>query len=188
MKEVRFHGRGGQGVVLASKILASAAFLEGKDVQAFPFFGVERRGAPLMAFTRIDEEPIRVKSEVQRPHYVLVLDASLLKAVDVAAGLRDGGFMLVNGPPALKVAGSPAYETVVFDATEVSLEYGLGSRMAPIVNTAILGALSAATDLVRIQSLERSIPEFVPRNPSANVAACRTAHARMSEEVLVAES
>ncbi|MFQ5907285.1 MAG: 2-oxoacid:acceptor oxidoreductase family protein [Thermoplasmata archaeon] len=187
MKEVRFHGRGGQGVVLASKILASAAFLEGKDVQAFPFFGVERRGAPLMAFTRIDDEPIRVKSEVRRPHYVLVLDASLLKAVDVITGLREGGLMLVNGPAALKIAASPAYETVVFDATEVSLEYGLGSRMAPIVNTAILGALSAATEIVSIESLENTIPEFVPRNATANVGACQTAHARMMEEVLMAE-
>ncbi len=183
MIEVRFHGRGGQGVVLASEILASAAFRQGKDVQSFPFFGVERRGAPLMAFTRISDKPIRVKSIVRQPEYVVVMDPSLWKAVDVTQGLREGGLLLVNGPPEMKLPASVSYRTIVFDATSVSLEHGLGSHTAPIVNTAILGAFSAATDLVSLENLVASIPEFVHRRAETNVAACKAAHGRMSREV-----
>ena len=83
MIEIRFHGRGGQGAQIACKILATAAFHEGKDVQAFPYFGVERRGAPVTAFTKIDDRAIRVKSMIYEPDYVIVLDESLLKVVDV---------------------------------------------------------------------------------------------------------
>jgi 2-oxoacid:acceptor oxidoreductase gamma subunit (pyruvate/2-ketoisovalerate family) len=187
MIEVRFHGRGGQGVVLASEILANAAFLEGKQVQSFPFFGVERRGAPLMAFARLSYEPIRVKSVIRTPDYVVVLDPSLLRAVDVASGLRTGGLMLVNGPPELKVKSASGCKTLVFDATSVSLEHGLGTKTAPIVNTAILGAFAAATGLVQLESLERSIPDFVPGRSEANVAACRAAYQKMMEEVEVLE-
>ena len=96
MIEIRFHGRGGQGAVVASNILAEAAFMEGKDVCSFPFFGVERRGAPVTAFTRVDSRPIRVKSGIYAPDHVIVLDPSLLKAVDVLAGLKKGGIVLVN--------------------------------------------------------------------------------------------
>lgn len=188
MLEVRFHGRGGQGVVLASEILANAAFLEGKNVQSFPFFGVERRGAPLVAFTRISQQPILIRSAVERPHYVLVLDASLLKAVDPAAGLRDEGIMLVNGPTGMPVKGSGGYTVIVFDATSVSLEHGLGSRTSPVVNTSMLGAFAAASGIVKIESLEASIPEFVPRKAEANVRACRAAYERMIGEVTLVES
>lgn len=185
MIEVRFHGRGGQGVVLASEILASAAFHEGKDVQSFPFFGVERRGAPLMAFTRISDEPIRVKSIVRRPEFVLVLDPSLWKAVDVAEGLREGGLLLVNGPPEVELPASSSYRTLVFDATTVSLEHGLGTRTSPIVNTAMLGAFAAATDLVSLENLVAGIHEFVPRRTKDNVAACKAAYRKMGKEVTV---
>lgn len=188
MIEVRFHGRGGQGVVLASEILASAAYHGGYDVQSFPFFGVERRGAPLMAFTRMSDEPIRVKAIVQRPDFVVVLDPSLLKAVNVTEGLRGNGLLFVNGPPELEVPASSQHRSVVFDATSVSLEHGLGSRMSPIVNTAVLGAFAAATGLVTLEHLEAGIQEFVPRRTRANVAACRTAFRQMAQEVpLVAE-
>ncbi len=166
-------------MVLASEMLASAAFLEGKDVQSFPFFGVERRGAPLLAFTRISDEPIRIKSAVRTPHYILVLDPSLLKAIDVASGIRDGGLMFINGPPEMRVDPSLHFRKLVFDATSVSLEHGLGTMTAPVVNTALLGAFSAATDLVSIESLEESIREFVPRGTEANIAACRAAYEMM---------
>lgn len=187
MIEVRFHGRGGQGVVLASEILANAAFLEGKQVQSFPFFGVERRGAPLVAFSRISDETIRVKSIVRTPDYVVVLDSSLLRTVDVAAGLKEGGLLIVNGPQEMKVNPTPGRRAVVFDATAVSLRHGLGTRTAPIVNTAMLGAFAAATGLLRIESLERSIPGLVPGRPEANVAACREAYEMMLQEAEVYE-
>lgn len=168
-------------MVLASEILASAAFLEGKQVQSFPFFGVERRGAPLMAFTRISDEPIRVKSSVTNPGYVLVLDPSLLKAVDVTSDIEEEGLMLVNGPPEMRVNPGPGFRAVVFDATAISLEHGLGSRTAPIVNTTMLGAFSAATSLVGLENLERSILELLPNRWEPNVAACRAAYEKMLE-------
>ena len=96
MIEIRFHGRGGQGAVVASRLLAVAAAGEGKDVQSFPFFGVERRGAPVTAFTKIDSGRIYVKSMIYEPDYVVVMDPSLLTAVDVTSGLKEDGVLLVN--------------------------------------------------------------------------------------------
>ena len=96
MIEIRFHGRGGQGAQIASRILAEACFEEGYDVQAFPYFGVERRGAPVTAFTRMDDRPIRVKSQIYKPDFVIVMDPSLLQAVDVTSGLKEGGLVMVN--------------------------------------------------------------------------------------------
>src|SRR5664280_145387 len=96
MIEVRFHGRGGQGAVTAAEILAKAAFEDGKYCQAFPFFGVERRGAPVMAFTRIDDQPIRRRYQVYKPDYVVVLDDGLLEVVDVFSGLKEGGKVIIN--------------------------------------------------------------------------------------------
>ncbi len=87
MIEIRFHGRGGQGAVVASNILADAAFREGKYVQAFPYFGVERRGAPVTSFTRIDKNPIKIKSQVYTPNYVVVLDPTLMGVTDITSGL-----------------------------------------------------------------------------------------------------
>ncbi|HIP35033.1 MAG TPA: pyruvate ferredoxin oxidoreductase, partial [Methanothermococcus okinawensis] len=96
MIEIRFHGRGGQGAVTAAKILAKAAFYDGKYSQGFPFFGVERRGAPVMAFTRIDHKKIIVRSQVYNPDYVVVQDATLLDTVNVVEGLKKDGIVIVN--------------------------------------------------------------------------------------------
>ncbi|MEM3493904.1 MAG: 2-oxoacid:acceptor oxidoreductase family protein, partial [Thermoplasmata archaeon] len=96
MYEIRFHGRGGQGAVIASNLLAEAFFIEGYDVQAFPYFGVERRGAPVTAFTRADTKPIRVKMQIYEPNYVVVLDPSVMLKTDVTSGLKQGGFVLIN--------------------------------------------------------------------------------------------
>jgi len=101
LMEIRFHGRGGQGAVVASELLAQAVFLEGKYPQSFPFFGVERRGAPVTAFTRIDDRPITVRTNVTAPDVVVVLDPGLRRSVDVTAGLKRDGLLLVNSdvPP-----------------------------------------------------------------------------------------
>src|SRR5512135_2441818 len=98
MIEIRFHGRGGQGAVIASKILASALFKEGKFAQAFPAFGAERRGAPVMAFTRFDQKAISRRSIVYEPDHVVVLDEPILDVVDVTSGLKEGGWILINSP------------------------------------------------------------------------------------------
>ena len=109
MIEIRFHGRGGQGAVLASEMLAQAAFLDGKVPQSFPFFGVERRGAPVTAYARIDEKLISVRTSITAPDIVVVLDPGLLKTQPVADGLKPGGLVLVNSrkPPA-EIAAPPA--------------------------------------------------------------------------------
>lgn len=96
MREIRIHGRGGQGSVTATELLAVAAFEDGKYSQAFPAFGVERRGAPVMAFVRLNDKPIRLRSQIYEPDYVIVQDATLVDVVNVAAGARQDGIILIN--------------------------------------------------------------------------------------------
>ena len=176
MLEIRIHGRGGQGAVVASKALAQAFFLEGRYVQAFPDFGTERRGAPVRAFVRTDEKPILVRSNVYEPDHVMVLDPSLIKAVDVVSGLKKGGWILINSdikPAAYKF---PGYRTATVDATKIALKHRLGSPTSPIVNTAILGAFARITNLVRIDSVANGIKEFVPVKKEENAAAAEEAY------------
>ncbi|GBC79558.1 MAG: 2-oxoacid:acceptor oxidoreductase family protein [Acidobacteriota bacterium] len=178
MRELRIHGRGGQGAVIASEILAEAAFLAGAYVQAFPSFGSERRGAPVAAFFRMDDKPILVRTEVYQPDGVVVLDESLvtLGLANVTQGLKVGGFVLLNSskePEAFAHLGPFTVATV--DASRIAVEHHLGSLTAPIVNTAILGALAALTGWVSLSHLEEAIRHHVPVKPEENVAAARKA-------------
>ncbi|MDG6220337.1 MAG: pyruvate ferredoxin oxidoreductase subunit gamma [Candidatus Thermoplasmatota archaeon] len=184
MIEIRFHGRGGQGAVIASKLLAEAAFREGKEVSAFPYFGVERRGAPVTAFTRIDEKPIRIKSQIYEPDYVIVMDPSLLKAVDVSAGLKDGGIVLINSSRTIEKLREdvPKGKIAVVDATEIAIQHRLGSRNAPIVNSAILGAFAKASGLVKIDSVVDSIMANAPSKKEENAAAAKDAYDKVGGE------
>ncbi|MGA1873230.1 MAG: 2-oxoacid:acceptor oxidoreductase family protein [Thermoplasmatota archaeon] len=172
MIQIRFHGRGGQGAVVASQVLADAAFREGKDVQAFPYFGVERRGAPVTAFTKIDDRHIRDKSMIYTPDYVIVLEASLIQAVNVTEGLKDGGMVLVNTEEDPNVIAKEigVDRVACVNATKIALDNKLGSKVQPIVNTAIVGAFAKASGLVTIGSVESSIltlPRFAERNAKA---------------------
>ncbi|MDW5563681.1 MAG: 2-oxoacid:acceptor oxidoreductase family protein [Methanomassiliicoccus sp.] len=177
MLEVRFHGRGGQGAVIASEILARAAMKEGKYASAFPFFGVERRGAPVMAFCRIDDRPIRIHAGIYGPDHVVVLDHGLMKMVNVQEGQKEGGSLVVNTSMTLDELGLPAdRRTLLIDATTIALRRGLGSATAPIVNTAILGAFARACDIVSIDSILESIKESVPAKRDQNVAAAQDAY------------
>jgi len=176
MIEVRFHGRGGQGAVIASNILAEAGFLEGKEVAAFPFFGVERRGAPVTAYTRLAQEKIRIKSGIYSPDFVVVLDPSLLKAVDVAEGLKPGGLVLINSkssPDALRkdlgLAEDKKLATV--NATDIAIKHRLGSKAQPIVNSSVLGAFAKASGIVKIESLIEGVKNNVPVKIEENAAA-----------------
>lgn len=177
MRELRIHGRGGQGAVIASKLLATALFLEGKSVQSFPAFGVERRGAPVTAFLRTSDGPILLRCEITKPDGLIVLDPTLIAAVDVAAGLKDGGSILVNaegGPESFpKLADRFRVGTV--DASAVAREAGLGSKNQPIVNTAILGAFAAFSGIVSLDSVCKAIESEVPFKTADNVAAARAA-------------
>ena len=172
MYEIRFHGRGGQGAVTAANILAVAAFNEGKDVQAFPIFGVERRGAPVAAFLRMDENPIDVKTQIYKPDAVVVLDPSLLEVVDVTSGLKEGGAIIINttkGPDDFCFANG---RVATVDATKIAVANGLGTETNPIVNTAILGAVSKALGNVGMDALARAIDETAPIKKEENKKAC----------------
>jgi len=170
--EVRFHGRGGMGAVIASQLLAQAAFLEGRWAQSFPFFGVERRGAPVAAFARIADAPLEVRTNVYAPDVVVVLDASLLTGTAYLAGLKPGGAVVANASDAAPAWDGPTY---VVDATAIALEEGLGSRSVPIVNTAMVGALAGATRLVRLESVLAAIQGLVPQKREANGRAAERA-------------
>jgi 2-oxoacid:acceptor oxidoreductase gamma subunit (pyruvate/2-ketoisovalerate family) len=175
MIEIRFHGRGGQGAVTAARLLAEAAFNEGKYCQAFPSFGAERRGAPVLAFTRIDNKQIRIRTMVYEPNYVVVLDPTLLEVINVAAGLKKGGIIVVNAkevPEELKT-----WKVATVDATAIALEL-LGS---PITNTAMLGAFAKATKLVSLNSVVKVIEGyFGGKLAEKNVAAVKAAYEQTS--------
>jgi len=181
MRELRIHGRGGQGAVVASKLLASALFLEGKHVQAFPSFGVERRGAPVTAFLRFGDEPILLRCEVTAPDDLIVLDPTLVAAVDVTAGLKPGGGVLINSHrrPEDYPALAARFRVATVDASEIAGRFGLGSKTQPIVNTAILGAFAAFSGCVGLDSVCKAIAEEMQGRSEPNVAAAREAAGRL---------
>lgn len=177
MIEIRIHGRGGQGAVVASKLLADAVFKEGSYVQVFPEFGVERRGAPVAAFARIDRKPINLRCKIYEPDHVIVLDPTLLGSVDVTAGLKEGGLILINSerPPRDFDLGSE-FRVATIDATSIAVKYHLGSRATPIVNTAIVGAFAKISGMMSIDSVIEAVKDEVPMKAEENVAAAREAY------------
>jgi len=177
MIEIRFHGRGGQGAVIASKILAVAFFKEGKFAQSFPAFGVERRGAPVTAFLRVDDQRIYVRSNIYTPDHIVVLDPTLIAAANVTDGLKEGGWVIINShlKPEQFKAKLADYRIATVDASGIAVEHRLGSRTAPIVNTAILGSFAGATGLVGLDSVVDSILEEAPVKPEANADAAKSA-------------
>lgn len=158
--------------MVASRLLALAFFKEGKWVQSFPTFGAERRGAPVAAFTRVDDEPITLRCGITEPHILVVLDATLLKDVDVTQGLRKDGLAIVNASHPVDLGG---IKTCLVDASAIALEHGLGTATYPIVNTAMVGAFAGATGLVSIDSVEEAIREYVTTKVDENVKAAREA-------------
>jgi 2-oxoacid:acceptor oxidoreductase gamma subunit (pyruvate/2-ketoisovalerate family)/2-oxoacid:acceptor oxidoreductase delta subunit (pyruvate/2-ketoisovalerate family) len=172
MLEIRFHGRGGQGAVVASELLAHAAFFDGKMCQSFPFFGVERRGAPVTAYTRIDSRPIGVRTSITRPDVVVVLDPGLLRTTPVTDGMKAGGILIVNTRAPAETLYTPVKARVaVVDANKIALDHRLGSATMPIVNTAVLGAVAKATGIVSLKAVDQAIEEYVPARRPENRAA-----------------
>lgn len=160
--EIRWHGRGGQGIVTVSRLLAQAALLDGKYVQAFPEFGPERRGAPVTGYTRISDEPILIHSQIYNPDIVVIVDPTIIGAVDVTKGLQPKGIIVAHwnkGPSDLKkTLGVTNISVYVVDAMKIALEV-LGR---PIYNTAMLGALLRAAPLTKMESLFKVISERFP--------------------------
>lgn len=183
MVEIRFHGRGGQGAVKGSDILAMAAFYEGKEVQSFPFFGVERRGAPVTAFTRISDSEIRIHCYIYDPDVLVVLDPTLIQAVPLTEGLKPNGKIIINStrpPDSFRFTDVKNPHIFTVDCTTIATGFGLGSRESPIVNTTILGAVARATGLVSIESIKKAIQEKIPLKQEQNQAAAQKAFDTLS--------
>jgi len=177
MIEIRFHGRGGQGTVVASKILADALAKEGNYVQAYPEFGVERRGAPVFAFIRIDSKPIYDKSRIYAPDHVVVVDPTLVDAIDVTDGLKDGGTIIINSDKTPEELKLPArFKVATVNATAIAVRNKLGTRAAPIVNTAIAGAVIRILNLTRLESLLQAIGDAITIRPEDNKKAAAEAY------------
>jgi pyruvate ferredoxin oxidoreductase gamma subunit len=180
MIEIRIHGRGGQGSVTAAELLAVAAFDDGREAQAFPAFGVERRGAPVQAFCRISDGPIRIRSQIYTPDYVVVQDPTLMETVHVLAGLRPEGTVIINTERSPTELGLETQARVVTaPATRIALEE-LGR---PIMNTAIMGAFSGASGAISFDAIERSIRHRFPEElGDRNVRAARRAYDLVKEQ------
>jgi 2-oxoacid:acceptor oxidoreductase gamma subunit (pyruvate/2-ketoisovalerate family) len=187
MQEIRFHGRGGQGAVIASRVLAQALFIEGRYAQSFPTFGAERRGAPVAAFVRADDTFINVRSRVTKPDYVVVMAARLIEAVPVSDGLKDGGLILINSdqsPESYNLNPSPQahldtpspYRIITVNLNQIALKYGLGNEMMPLINAPVLGALAKASGLVKPESLIQALPKFIPSRLADNEKALYEAY------------
>lgn len=186
MRELRLHGRGGQGTVIASKLLAVALFLEGREVQSFPMFGVERRGSPVTAFLRVDDVPIKLRCEIQEPDELIVLDPTLIGATDITAGLKSGGRILINTDRAPEDFPQllERFHVSTIDATGIAIRHGLGGKSQPIVNTAILGAFAADSGTITMASVCNAIREEVPMQIDANTAAAVEAAAAVRHAVM----
>lgn len=181
--EIRWHGRGGQGAVTSAELVAQAAINEGQYAQAFPSFGPERRGAPVLAFVRISsKQPIKIRTEITEPDVVVVLDPSLLPIANVTSGLKTNGVVIVNTRKLAKQIRQEfgikgALATV--DATKIAREL-LG---VPITNTTMVGALVKATGVVKLGSLLEPIEHRFGRLAERNISAMKRAY----EETLVEE-
>lgn len=172
MIEVRMHGRGGQGAVLASLLLAHAAHRRGYHVQVFPEFGVERRGVPVTAFARLDRKPIRLRTRVTKPDHVLVLDPALAHYVPLTDGLKAGGTVVMNAtaPAALDVFGRQ-FRLAWVDGSAIAAAHRIGTASAPIVNTTMVGAFAAATGLLGREELAEALVELFGAKADVNRAA-----------------
>lgn len=175
--EVRWHGRGGQGIVTVSRLLAHAALLDGKHVQAFPEFGPERRGAPVTGYTRISDEPISIHSRIYTPNVVVIVDPTLLGTIDVTGGLVENGTIVANTEKTAaelkKELKAEKAKVFTVNATRIALDI-LGR---PIYNTAMLGALAKAAPLVSLDSLDKVVKERFPGTiGEKNVAVIKRAY------------
>jgi pyruvate ferredoxin oxidoreductase gamma subunit len=180
--EIIFHGRGGQGAVTSAEILALAAISEGKYAQAFPNFGPERRGAPVIAFARIDTKPIRLRTKIYRPDVAVVLDPSLLPIINPTKGLKEGGIVVINTHKSISdLRKQFGYTTrlAVVDATTIAKEM-LG---LPITNTTMLGALLATTDVVKEDDMIEPLKNRFGRIAEKNINAMKKALAETKMEV-----
>jgi pyruvate ferredoxin oxidoreductase gamma subunit len=190
--EIRIHGRGGQGVVTMAALLAAAAFEDGHEAQAFPSFGSERMGAPVMSFCRIADSPIWVREPVTKPHVVMICDLTLLHHVEVLAGLAADGLVLLNSSRALSELGAQDIAERVPDGrvlTVAASELARRFTGRPIPNAPLLGAFAALTGLISLAAVEHAIDQrFTGPLGQANVQAARAAYEESRLQVVSADA
>ena len=174
MLEVRIHGRGGQGAQVACQLLAGALFRSGRFVQAFAAYGGERRGAPVTAFVRADDRPIRLRCDIERPQHLLVLDPTMLDDRQMVAELPPGGIAVVNSRELPRIALPVGVRLVAVDAAEIAGRAGLGS----FVSTAMVGAFGGASGLVALEHLVAAVEEGSPTRKAENSRACAAAYSQ----------
>ncbi len=176
MVEIRLHGRGGQGIVIGSSILGMAFFLEGRSVQFFPEFGVERRGAPVQAFLRVGDTKIKAHYSIYEPDHVILFDYALFNRVKVTDGLKTNGWLLINSRKTPdEFAFGEKYRIATVDADGIALKNNLGSSASPIINSAIAGAFARIMGNVSLNSVAEAIMELVPSKVEENIASARSA-------------
>ncbi len=182
MIEIRFHGRGGQGAVTSAELLALAAIQKGKYAQAFPSFGPERRGAPVLAFSRVDDKQIRLRSQIYEPDVIMVLDSSLLDIMDVTEGLIEGGTLVVNSKlPLEELSKRFSFKGKLYSVDANSLARKILGR--PIANTTMLGALLRATGLVDMKDMNQPLlHRFGEALGSKNEKAMRAAYEQVENK------
>jgi pyruvate ferredoxin oxidoreductase gamma subunit len=182
MIEVRIHGRGGQGAVTSAELIALAAIAEGKYAQSFPSFGPERRGAPVLSFVRISDQPIRVRSGILQPDVVVVLDPALITVGNALSGLKKDGVIIINTQKSIKEIKEEyniKTRTAVVNATKIAREtLGL-----PITNTTMLGALVKVTGVVKMESLIEPLKHRFGRIAEKNINASQRAYQETIVEV-----
>ena len=181
MQEIRFHGRGGQGTVVASILLAKAYFRAGYDVQTFPLFGVERRGAPVEAYLRLDKQKILTRNNVYTPDHVIVQDAKLLQNVDVTKGLKPGGWILLNmAKPPINLETYKGFRLAWVDATQIAIDCDLGTRTHPIINTAMIGAFAKMMSRPPLGTISEAIKAEITTKPANNIQAAQKAYEQVT--------
>ncbi|MEN3044382.1 MAG: 2-oxoacid:acceptor oxidoreductase family protein [Candidatus Hydrothermales bacterium] len=175
MVEIRFHGRGGQGTVVASKVSAIAAFKKGFYPLAFPQFGVERRGAPVAAFLRIfnPDEKLYLRCNIYNPDIIVILDPTLPEMINVTEGLKDNGKIIINSDREHNFGSN--FKVFAVDATSIAIKHKLGSKAQPIVNTAILGALAKVSGIFGMEELKLAIEEEIEFKAIENIKAAEEA-------------
>lgn len=178
MTEIRLHGRGGQGTVLVSKALAIAVAQEGKYVQSFPAYGVERRGAPVAAFIRISDTHIYNRYKVYEPSVVVILDDSLIGEVDVIDGIKQNGKLLINTVKNIyeHKIDLKYYNVISFNANSIALKFGLGDKIFPVISTVALGFICAVCNLASLSSIIKAVEEVVPVKVEENIHAAESGY------------
>lgn len=157
MKEIRWHGRGGQGAVVAARLLAASFVTEGKSATAFPRFGFERRGAPVTAFTRFDDTPVRQKTQIYYPDCVIVLDQRLMRSVDVFEGIKEGAVAIIN---TTETQPERYHKNLLTIGAVDAIKIGLEEIGRPITNSAMLGAFARATGWVKLDSILANLEDY----------------------------